>query len=309
MRVALHDVDSKIPNLALMKLSASHKARGDSVEFYSALWDAEYDMVYSSKVFSWTPGDNIFNTAVVRGGSGYNRILLVDEIEHLMPDYDLYGCDYSMGFTTRGCPRSCAFCIVPEKEGHIRHNANISEFLAHKNLVLMDNNIFALKGQFEKIAEQCLSAGVRVDFNQGLDIRLLTPERAAILKKLKPLKQWRFAYDSLKYEQDFRAGAEMLHEANVSKAKVCVYVLAGFDDDMDGALTRIQTVYHEYGFDPFVMVYRDFTGKTETDAKYNNLKNAINLPAWKKHKALKDLARWVNHKAIFKSVKFEDYFA
>ncbi len=296
MRVALHDVDSKIPNLALMKLSASHKARGDSVEFYSALWDAEYDMVYSSKVFSWTPGDNIFNESTIRGGSGYNRLLLPDEIEHLMPDYDLYGANYSMGFTTRGCPRSCEFCIVPEKEGRIRHNADISEFLAHKNLVLMDNNIFALKGQFEKVAEQILSAGVKVDFNQGLDIRLLTPDRAAILKQLRPLKQWRFAYDSLKYEASFRKGAEILIEANIRPGLISVYVLVGYDDDIKGALDRISTVYDDYGFDPYVMVYRNFDAGNLSDMNY-----------WRGKKQLRDLRRWGNGKNLFKSVAWQDY--
>lgn len=287
MKVAVHDVDSKIPNLALMKLAAYHKARGDSVEFYSPLWDAGYDKIYSSKVFSWTSDDNIFNGVTIRGGSGYNRQLLDEEIEHLMPDYSLYDCDYSMGFTTRGCPRSCGFCIVPEKEGYIRHNADISEFLAHNNLVLMDNNIFALKGQFEKIAEQILSAGIRVDFNQGLDIRLLTPEKAEILTQLRPINQWRFAYDSLETENIFRSGAEMLLKAGIKPRKICIYVLVGFNDGMGSALNRIHTVFHDYGFDPFVMPYRADDGQVA--------------------KLYQRLARWVNRKAIFKSVAWENY--
>jgi len=297
MKVGLIDVDSKIPNLALMKISAFHKKMGNTVDLIGELEANQYDRIYVSKVFSYTFLPNLPPDAEI-GGSGYDLFKgLNDTIEHTMPDYDLYlNMDYSMGFTTRGCMRQCKFCIVPQKEGKIKYNTDIYEFWnpKHRNLILLDNNIFALGGQFERISEQILKEGLKVDFNQGLDIRLLTDDKARILKQLRPMKQWRFAFDSLQYEKAFRRGAELLLKYNISKSLICVYVLAGFDENFEDTLYRVKVIYEEYGFDPFIMLYEDFSGMINTDE-------------FKPLKKWNSFARWVNHKAIFKSVKWENY--
>lgn len=196
MIICLHDSDkTKFPNVALMKLSAWHKKQGDTIGFFEP--DKYYDRIYSSKVFSFTEKDKNLpdDERVIKGGTGYNLAMkLPDEIEHIMPDYSLYGLDYSVGFLTRGCIRNCSWCIVPKKEGKIRKHADITEFLAHNKAVLMDNNVLASDfgiDQLDKIAQ----LGIKVDFNQGLDARLIDNNIAKRLAKIKWLKPVRLACD------------------------------------------------------------------------------------------------------------------
>ena len=126
MKIGLIDVDGKMPNLALMKLSAWHKERGDDVDLTMPVLAAGYDKVYMSKVFTWSDMPCLPDNAEV-GGTGCDlHKTLPDEIEHLCPDYLLYKMDYSMGFLTRGCIRKCEFCFVPEKEGNIRYAAYLT---------------------------------------------------------------------------------------------------------------------------------------------------------------------------------------
>lgn len=118
MRIGLHDSDNTgFPNYALMKISAWHKARGDTVEWFMPLM--RYDRVYSSKVFTFTQEDPYLPDNTIRGGTGYGLYdKLPDEIDAMYPDYSIYpDCDYAIGFLTRGCIRKCPWCIVPRKEG------------------------------------------------------------------------------------------------------------------------------------------------------------------------------------------------
>ena len=183
MRIGLHNADNgRYPNLALMKLSAYHKAKGNDVEIFFPLM--RYDIVYSSKVFTFTP-DEITPTMTIKGGTGYGSINpLQDEIEHACPDYDLYGLDYSMGFLTRGCNRKCEWCVVPEKEGQAHEHADIEEFLRHGEVVLMDNNVLQVDHGIRQI-EKISQLGVKVDFNQGLDSRLIDDTTAKLLSTVK----------------------------------------------------------------------------------------------------------------------------
>ena len=121
MVIGLIAVDSKYPNLALMKLSAYHKAKGDLVEWYTPF--QHYDVVYMAKVFTFTPDyyQVIANAdKVEKGGTGYDiRKTLPLEIDRLQPDYSIYNIapDLAYGFLTRGCPNKCKWCVVPQKEG------------------------------------------------------------------------------------------------------------------------------------------------------------------------------------------------
>lgn len=184
MKIGLIDVDghSHFPNLALMKLSAYHKANGDSVEWYDIFGD--YDIVYLSKVFTFTPDYlQVIGNAerVVRGGTGYNiTTTLPREAEKIVPDYSIYPYidkRTAYGFTTRGCIRKCKWCVVPKKEGSIYPYQDVDEIAVNgrDHLILLDNNILAAGeygiGQLKKIIER----GYRVDYNQAMDARLVTP--------------------------------------------------------------------------------------------------------------------------------------
>ena len=199
MNIGILAVDSNYPNLALMKISAWHKARGDNVEWYNPL--CSYDKVYMAKVFSFTPDYGYYINAdqVEKGGTGYDiSKLLPVEVDRIIPDYDLYNIDKTLayGFLTRGCPNRCKWCVVPQKEGSIAPYMDVEE-IAHerKNIILMDNNVLASEYGLQQI-EKIIRLKLRVDFNQGLDARLVTDEVARLLVKVKWIKRIRFGCDT-----------------------------------------------------------------------------------------------------------------
>ncbi len=216
MKIGLIDVDGHhYPNLPLMKISAWHKARGDSVEWYDTMFSGRMDKVYVSKIFSFSPDYDRYIAAdeVVYGGSGY-CISLVDgkeeydsvkdiplppEMEHIMPDYSLYGItDTAYGFLTRGCPNNCGFCHVCAKEGRVSCKvADLSEWWnGQKDIVLCDPNLLACREHMDLI-RQLADSGAYVDINQGLDAKLLTPANIEEIKKIR-IKEIHFAWDLMK---------------------------------------------------------------------------------------------------------------
>ena len=202
MKIGLIDVDGHHwPNLCLMKLSAYHKARGDTVEWHDGR--KRYDLVYMSRVFTDSYSKDYTGTIhadhVIKGGTGYGLSnCLPEEVEHSFPDYSLYpqfkGTAY--GFLSRGCPRGCGFCIVGEKEGHRSTAvADLSEFWnGEKEIKLLDANLLACT-DWEKLLFQLIESGALVDFTQGLDVRLITPEKAELLNRVKT-KMLHFAWDN-----------------------------------------------------------------------------------------------------------------
>lgn len=231
MKIGLIDVDGhNFPNIPLMKISAYHKKKGDAVEWYDPLFTGHVDKVYMSKVFSFTPDYQYFVDAdeIVKGGSGYcislvngkevydktKDIPLPEEIEHIYPDYSLYGItDTAYGFLTRGCPRGCSFCHVEAKEGRMsRKVADLSEFWnGQKNIVLCDPNILACRMHWKDLLQQLIDSKAQVDINQGLDIRLMTPEKAEMLKKIK-LKNLHFAWDRIQDKEKIIPKFQMFKE-------------------------------------------------------------------------------------------------
>lgn len=290
------------PSLPMMKLSAYHKSIGDTVEQYMPL--NHYDLVYASKVFSFT--EDIDDRCIVqadeikKGGTGYCISVengkevfdkskddpLPKEIEHIYPDYDLFPeYKFAAGFLTRGCPRGCNFCIVGKKEGRCsKQVADLSEFWrGQKQIELLDPNILACR-EHEKLLIQLAQTKAKVNFNQGIDIRLTNPDNIALLNKIKtPILH--FAWDNpdddlTKY---FRLFSE--HTAVKSYRDKIVYVLTNFGSTMDQDLYRIYTL-RDLGFDPYVMIYQKQTATKE----------------------LKRLQRWCNNRYIFRScARFEDY--
>ena len=295
MKIGLIDVDShNYPNLALMKISAYHKAQGDTVEWWWGF--GHYDRVYMSKVFDDTytadMPEPLNADEIIKGGTGYgldNR--LPDEIEHMLPDYTLYPeltQDTAYGFLTRGCPNACPFCIVSGKEGRAsRKVSDLSEWwTGQKNIVLMDPNILACRDHME-LLEQLAGSGAWVDINQGLDARLLTPQNIEVIKRTK-IKEIHFAWDLMKNSKRVIHGLNLWKRygnKNKHGSWGTVYVLTNFNTTMAENLFRIYKL-DEMGFDPYVMIY-----------------DKPNAP-----QEIRLLQRWCNNKIIFKSCKrFEDY--
>jgi radical SAM superfamily enzyme YgiQ (UPF0313 family) len=156
--------------------------------------------VYSSKVFDFTPENPYLPPGAIKGGTGYGLYAeLPPEIDGQYPDYSIYPeCDYAVGYLTRGCPNRCAWCVVPKKEGNIRPYADWRGIVRSgtKKLVLMDNNILAADYGINQLAELA-DTDYRVDLNQGMDARLVTPEIADILARVKWLKYLRFSCDQI----------------------------------------------------------------------------------------------------------------
>lgn len=284
LNIAVHDHEKNgYPNLALMKLSAWHKAQGDTVEWFEPLVGG-YDRVYSSKIFTGTPVDDSLPFDAIIGGTGYDfAVSLPDEVEHICPDYSLYDCKKSYGFLTRGCIRKCPWCFVPKKEGAIRAHADVEEFARHKEVVLMDNNVLAHShgiAQIEKIAR----LGLKVDFNQGLDARLIDDGIARLLGKVKWSPCVRLACDSAGMIEPVRKAVELLRWHNVTPARYFCYVLV---QDVTEAIQRVKALKGMY-VDPFCQPYRDQKGTEPT-------------------KEQRRFSRWCNQRAINKTVPWEDY--
>lgn len=308
MKIGLIDVDGhNFPNLPLMKISAWHKSQGDTVEWYEPLFSGHMDIVYMSKVFSFSPDYWYYIDAdkVIKGGSGYcislfdgkevfdkeKDIELPYEVEHIYPDYSLYGItDTAYGFLTRGCPRGCDFCHVAEKEGKCSHKvADLSEFWnGQKNIVLCDPNILACK-DWKDLLQQLIDSGAWIDINQGLDIRLMTEEKAEMIKKLK-IKEVHFAWDRYEDKDIVLPKFKMFKEkTNIDIRKLIVFVLCGDKEKrvLESDLERIYTL-KDMGYWAYVMLY-----------------DKEHIP---KGHELRKLQRWVNNRFIFAKCKtFEEY--
>ncbi len=287
MDVCLLDVDSKIPNLALMRASTWHKLRGDRVKLgYDPLFD-DPDICYASKVFDFTPEPQYMpECETLKGGSGYdlNAKMPFDDYDRIMPDYSLYGCDYALGRFTRGCPNRCPWCVVPKMDGNeVRHVADLSDFWQGQKVVrLLDDNIMADADEFCRDCEQLSKAGVRVIW-EALDIRLITDETAAALASVKHTdKRLHFAWDGHSQDEAVPCGIEILAKHGIKPWRLMFYVLVGFNTSEEYDMHRIKTL-DAAGAHPFVM------------------------PFDKSDRYQKDLARWCNNKRIFRTCGFEEY--
>ena len=301
MNIGLLAVDSNYPNLSLMKISSYHKGKGDIVEWYNPF--DKYDIVYMSKIFSFTPdyGQYMTNTTqICKGGTGYDIYsTLPEEIDIIKPDYSIYpsiGHKTSYGFLTRGCPNKCKWCIVPKKEGDIKPYMDVEEIAidGRNELILMDNNILASDHgieQIEKIIKmnEGRKKKIKVDFNQGLDARLVTDEIAKMLSRLKWIQQIRFGCDTPKQIEECEKACAMIDKHGYKGEYFFYCILL---DDFDESFSRVNH-WKKKGssrYLPHCQPFRDIGNKSQI------------IPQWQK-----DMARWTDRKHLFRSCEFEDF--
>ena len=265
MRIALHDAEKEhfkhktFPNYALMKISAYHRQQGDEVEWWNPL--CKYDRIYSSKVFDFTPVDPYLPDDAIRGGTGYRDLpmdkTLPQEIDNMYPDYSIYpDCDYAIGYLTRGCPNHCRWCVVPEKEGMIRPYRTWQEVVRKDTdkLVLMDNNILACDHGISQL-QSLIGSGYRIDLNQGMDARLVTPEVAEILSRLSWIRFIRFSCDQKSQIEPIRHTLELLGRHGVRPYRVFIYLLV--TKDIRDAAERVEALKGYKGINLYAQAERN----------------------------------------------------
>lgn len=295
MKIGLFDVDSTIPNLALMKISSYYKTLGHDVEFAMPLQFDDYDKIYASKIFNFKHENDAYlrfnDPNFIIGGTGVNvASKLPTEIEECNPDYSLYGIDYNIGFASRGCRKKCLFCVVPEKEGKIYSVSSIGKLLTNPkstNLMLLDNDFFG-NPQWEQISKELIESGIKVNISQGINIRSITDKQAICLSRINyrdihfNRKSIHVAWDNIKDENLVIHGLERLMSHGILASHITVYVLIGFNSTPDEDMYRVEKL-RRLKVSPFVM------------------------PFDKNDPYQRDFTRYVNNKAVFKSIPFEEY--
>lgn len=311
MKIGIIDFDGKIVNLALMKLSAYYKAQGAEIVLNPAS-PAQVDKVYCSVIFSKNRAraarlSSVF-PQIEFGGTGWSLdSKLSPEVEAMKPDYDLYTVtaiaeriggimtrkkkiekaativNAGIGFTSRGCGRTCPFCVVPGKEGALKSVGEIKDLINPRSnvLILLDNNLTADPDCLAKLRE-IKERGLTVDITQGIDVRTVTPEIAKALAEVKHLRSIHYAWDIPGHETAVMNGIETLSR-HIKKWKHLCFTLVGFNSTFEEDFYRFRKLT-EIGVDPFIMVYNQ-----STDTR------------------LKHFARWINSRIYKVCPSFEDY--
>ena len=306
----LFDIDSKIPNFALMKYSTYFKSQDEEVGFFKE--GRKHKKIYGSAIF--TKSKYICETLkeqygdlIEIGGTGWDiNKKLPEEIEKCKPDYNLYSAEMiykrirgimtketrmkkaetivnaGMGFTSRGCIRNCGFCFVPGKEGKFHQVAEIKDLLNPKSnvLILNDNNLTADPYCIDKLHE-IRDRKLIVDINQGCDVRLVNEDIAKALSEVKHLRSLHYAWDLMGFENQVMDGIKTLSKFIKQYRHMC-FMLVGFNTTFEEDMYRFRKL-NEMGIRPYVMVYND-----KVDIK------------------LKHFERWSNS-MIFKKCKWEEY--
>lgn len=320
MKIGLIDADlldngTRHPNLALMKISGFMKEEKKH-ETKLILDNKEdlnkYDEIYLSKVFSFTniPIDLKEHDNIIVGGTGFDENQQKDlpyEIEHHMPDYNLYDKfiekevarginpkrysdykDYSIGFATRGCFRKCSFCVNKKYDRVFRH-AKITEFLdpKRKYIYLWDDNILGYNEWYE-VFEELAETGKYFQFRQGMDIRLMTDEKAKVISQSKYKGDYIFAFDYLKDKELIEDKLKIWKKYSNKTTKL--YLLCAYEsqdvNDIIGVFKRIK-ILMAYKCLPYIMRYDDYK-ESEHRGMYINLARWCNQPNFFKKKSFRE---------------------
>ena len=298
-KIGVYQVDGtnyqgiQFPNISLMKISAYHKSIGDTVEWYEGhLFASQYDKIYASKIFKFSEMPQVPDNMII-GGTGidfYNK--LPAEIETAPMDWELYpNTPFHYGFSMKGCRFKCSFCCVPTKEGRPYNYNTIDELLTNpsgkNNLMLLDNDFFGganWQGNLERIIELKL----KVCFVQGLNIRIISDRQAELLSKCNyrnskfNQKYLTFAWDQYQDGKVVIRGIERCNKFGIPCKNMQFFVLIGFDTTTEQDQERVETL-RNLGCMPYIMPYN------------------------KKDKYQRAYARYVNHRAIFKSCTWKEY--
>lgn len=302
MKILLIDADSVIPNIALMKLATWHKKRGDQVELVKAnlpyypykkktpfmardLFTRHSDKIYCSVVFEGNK-DFIIGDDIVFGGTGTDlATTLPKEVEHCEKDYSIYpNNDTSYGFITRGCIRKCSFCKVPQKEGYIHKVADVDDIVKHEKVEFFDNNILSYP-RHNEILKELVAKQIKCNFNQGLDIRLVTNKNSKLLSQLNYLGEYFFAFDDWKLKPIIEQKLSLLQWRKPFQFKFFMYV----HPDMP-LYETVQRIIWAYDHQCLPYIMRDLSCWES---------NNINFYS--------DLASYCNQPNLFKKMKFVDF--
>lgn len=273
--IALYNLEPKYINIALEKINLYYKQRGELVVDYYPISKNQYDKIYCSSIFSWSDKSYVTNDMIC-GGSGFNlTTTLPKNIEKMKPKINI-------GFTTRGCIRNCSFCIVPKKEGNIKITGDIYDFWDRNSnkIIILDNNILAVYEHFYAIIDQIALEKLKVDFNQGLDCRLMTVDIAEKLTQVK-YNYYRFSFDDMSIEKTVVQTIGILKRYDIKWSMW--YVLVGFNTTYKEDLYRIELLK---SFDQRVFVQR-YMGQTN--------------PFYT------ELAGWTNQHRLFQKYTFKDF--
>jgi hypothetical protein len=308
MKIGLWSDAVNFPSLPLMKLSAYHKARGDTVKLIDDFKE-RYDLAYCSKTFNLPAIKKIpqltqmpLADKVVLGGTGFAIEVkdgrerfhknkdpdLPRDIEHCYPDYRLYSeltRGTAFGFLSRGCPNRCGFCSVSGKEGtRCVHVADLSEFWRGQRIIkLMDANLLACDNA-ENLLASLIQTKAEVDFTQGLDARLVDENAARLLGCMK-IKMIHFAFDLIRNEADIVRGLALFCKYSRLTDRSCkVYILTNYNTTHAEDWYRVRKAI-ELGFQPDVRIYQKGTHS----------------------RFLTDLARWANLSQLYRSCSFAEY--
>ncbi len=273
MKVVLFDVDSKIPNLALMKLSSFYKSKGCHTLLSKKPQRISAELYFASAVFNSEKSrkqierlKELYGDRIAIGGTGIDlKTSLTDEMERYFPDYNLYAhTQYAIGFLTRGCNKRCSFCVVPKKEGHLQPNyANFDDFVPHgqKNVMLLDNNLLAAPNAND-LLEEMAKRQFKVNFSQTLDIQYLTDDVYPKLRMVDSMnsrftrKMIYFSCNTVKQAEWFNWKSEELR--GFGKGRVSAVIMYGFNTRLSQDFAILKMM-RKLGVLPFVQEYQPIT--------------------------------------------------